>query len=87
MIKLHKIINFNKLIQNKFDINLIYYKKYYEKIIIEIIVSKKEYRNYFINDQMNINHIIIYFNDNNNEIKQNYFSLYVNITKNKNNNG
>ena len=34
--KLLKIINYNKLIQNKLDIGIIDYKKYYEQIEIEL---------------------------------------------------
>jgi hypothetical protein len=47
--KLFKIINYNKLIQNKLDIGIIDYKKYYEQIEIEIIPNNYDDINYFIN--------------------------------------
>ena len=43
--KLFKIINYNKLIQNKLDIGIIDYKKYYEQIEIELIpINKNDIR-------------------------------------------
>ena len=45
--KLLKIINYNKLIQNKLDIGIIDYKKYYEQIEIELIPINKKNKNYW----------------------------------------
>ena len=39
--RLFKIINYNKLIQEKLDIRIIDYKKYYEQIEIELIPIKQ----------------------------------------------
>ena len=47
--KLLKIIDYNKLIQNKLDLGIIDYKKYYEQIEIELIPINKYDINYFIN--------------------------------------
>ena len=80
--KLLKIINYNKLIQNKLDIGIIDYKKYYEQIEIELIPINKDNINYFINikDEYK-SYYHIYFNNDKNEKKQNYFNKNDNITK------
>ena len=49
--KLFKIINYNKLIQDKLDIGIIDYKNYYEEIEIELIPINENDINYFINDK------------------------------------
>ena len=80
--KLLKIINYNKLIQNKLDIGIIDYKKYYEQIEIELIPINKKNKNYFIkikNKYKSYYHI--YFNNDKNEKTQNYFNKNDNITK------
>ena len=46
--KLFKIINYNKLIQDKLDIGIIDYKNYYEEIEIELIPINENDINYFI---------------------------------------
>ena len=80
--KLLKIINYNKLIQNKLDIGIIDYKKYYEQIEIELIPINKYDINYFINiNEEYKTYYHIYFNNDKNEIKQNYFNKNDNITK------
>ncbi len=80
--KLLKIINYNKLIQNKLDIGIIDYKKYYEQIEIELIPINEDNINYFINikDEYK-SYYHIYFNNDKNEKKQNYFNKNDNITK------
>ena len=80
--KLLKIINYNKLIQNKLDIGIIDYKKYYEQIEIELIPINIDDINYFINikDEYK-SYYHIYFNNDKNEKKQNYFNKNDNITK------
>ena len=80
--KLFKIINYNKLIQNKLGIGLIDYKKYYEEVEIELIPINKNkiHINYFINEKYN-SYYHIYFNNNENETKQNYFKKNDNIKK------
>ncbi len=74
--KLFKIINYNKLIQDKLDIGIIDYKKYFEfysSIEIEIIPSKNEYGKFInIEELEDRKYYHIYFNDNKKEI-QNYF--------------
>ena len=80
--KLFKIINYNKLIQHKLDIGIIDYKKYYEQIEIELIPINENVRNYFINiNEEYKTYYHIYFNNDKNEIKQNYFNKNDNITK------
>ena len=49
--RLFKIINYNKLIQEKLDIRIIDYKKYYEQIEIELIPININEKNYFINKE------------------------------------
>ena len=49
--RLFKIINYNKLIQEKLDIRIIDYKKYYEQIKIELIPININEKNYFINKE------------------------------------
>ena len=78
--KLFKIINYNKLIQDKLDIGIIDYKNYYEEIEIELIPINENDINYFINDKYK-SYYHIYFNNDKNEIKQNYFNKNDNITK------
>ena len=80
--KLLKIINYNKLIQNKLDIGIIDYKKYYEQIEIELIPINEDNINYFINiKDEHKSYYHIYFNNDKNEKKQNYFNKNDNITK------
>ena len=78
--RLFKIINYNKLIQEKLDIRIIDYKKYYEQIEIELIPININEKNYFINEEYK-SYYHIYFNNNKNEIKQNYFNKDDNIIK------
>ena len=78
--RLFKIINYNKLIQEKLDIRIIDYKKYYEEIEIELIPININEKNYFINEEYK-SYYHIYFNNNKNEIKQNYFNKNDNIKK------
>ena len=78
--KLLKIINYNKLIQDKLDIEINDYKKYYGQIEIELIPNNNEDKNYFLNEECK-SYYQIYFNNSNNEIKQNYFNKNDNITK------
>ena len=64
-----KIINYNKKIQNRLDVNIINYKKFYETyttIEIEIIpkTNLSEETKHFIKDLENIH---VYFNDNKKE--------------------
>ena len=81
-----KLIKYNKVIQNKINIKKEDYKNYL-KIIIEIIPAKYENKTVydfvwgdgfnrpaFVNiDERYESYVHIYFNDNNNEIKRNYF--------------
>ena len=78
--QLFKIIKYNKSFQCKLDIGIIHYKKYYEQIEIELIPINKYDKNYFINEEYK-SYYHIYFNNNKNEIKQNYFNKNDNITK------
>ena len=80
--KLLKIINYNKLIQNKLDIGIIDYKKYYKQIEIKLIPINEDNINYFINiKDEHKSYYHIYFNNDKNEKKQNYFHKNDNITK------
>ena len=80
--KFLKIIKYNKLIQKKLDIDLYDYKNYYEEIEIELIPIMKEFQNFFINIREGIWHYYhIYFNDNEKEIKRNYFTKKDNVSK------
>ena len=78
--KLFKIINYNKLIQNQLDIGIFDYKNNYEQIEIELIPINIDDKNYFINDEYK-SYYHIYFNNDKNEKKQNYFNKNDNVTK------
>ena len=77
-----KIIKCNKIIQNKLNIDVNYYKRY-NNIEIELIPINKEYENKFIkiSNKEHESYIHIFFNNDKNEIKKNYFTKNENITK------
>ena len=81
--KLFKLIKNNKYLQDRLDIELIDYKKYYEQIEIELIpINTEEEKNLFINIEEKYRpYYHIFFNDNKNEINQNFFNKSDNITK------
>ena len=80
--RLFKIINYNKLFQEKLNIGIIDYKKIFDQIEIEILPINIDDFNYFINiNEEYKSSYHIYFNNNKNEIKQNYFNKNDNITK------
>ncbi len=83
--KLLKILNNNKSIQEKIDINIYDYKKYFEEIEIEIEVKSKinNAENNFINiSEKDKSYFHIYFNNNNiKEIKRKYFTKNDNVKK------
>ena len=79
--KLLAIIQHNKTLQDKLDITINDYE-YYKKIEVEIIPIIKSYKNIFIeipNRYASFYHI--YFNEENNEIKRNYFTKNEKIKK------
>ena len=68
-----EIVRCNKRIQNRLNLSIKDYKKYYEEIEIEIIPAKDKYGR-FINIQENDKlYYHIYFNDNKKEMKNKYF--------------
>ena len=71
--KLLKIVKYNKFIQKKLDKDINDYKKYLE-VIIEIFPINKEEKNTFINyKEKEKIYYHIYFNDEKEEKKRNYF--------------
>ena len=78
--KLFRIINYNKLFQDKLEIGINDYKKYYEQIIIEIIPINRDHINDFINEEYQ-SYYHIYFNNDKNESKRCRFYKNDNITK------
>ena len=70
------------LTKNKLDIGIIDYKKYYEQIEIELIPINICDKNNFININKEYRpYCHIYFNNDKNEKKQDYFNKNDNITK------
>ena len=81
-LKLLSLIKYNRKNQNKLDIGINDYIKYYQRIKIEIIPFNKKEENIFINfPEENETFYHIYFNDNKNEIKRNYFTNEEKIKK------
>ena len=78
--KLLDIIKYNKKIQEKLQKDIKDYKTYGE-IIIEIIPINNRDKNYFINYAEEHKYYHIYFNDENEEKKRNYFTKNENISK------
>ena len=78
-----EIIKYNHKLQNKLQIGINNYIKFYNEIEIEIIpIYQNQDKNYFINYQKdNELYFHIYFNDEQNEIKRNYFTKDDNIKK------
>ena len=70
-----EIIKYNKAIQNKLDININDYKKYYEEIELEIFTEKFGPSGNFINiEKGQESYFHIYHKENNKEIKRNYIN-------------
>ena len=66
------IVKYNKKVQNRLNLSIKDYKKYYEEIEIEIIPAKDKYGR-FINIQENDKlYYHIYFNEDEKEIKDKY---------------
>ena len=77
-----EIIKYNKNIKIRLNINIKDYKKYletYSSIEIEIIPKENEYGK-FINISPGDSYYHIYFNNNKEEIKRNYFNKEDNVT-------
>ena len=77
------IIKYNKNIKERMNISIKDYKEYseiYSSIEIEIKPVKNEYGK-FINMNENEIYYHIYFNDNKEEIKRNYFNKNDNVSK------
>ena len=73
IIKKLKLINFNKSIQKRLDINIDNYKSNYTEIIIEIIPIQNSYGDFIHKfKEKDEKYIHIYLNDNKEEIKRNY---------------
>ena len=78
----YKIIQYNKSFQNRLEIGILDFKKYSELIEIELIPLNKETKNKFINIQEKDKpYFHIYFNDNINETRRNYFTKDDKINK------
>ena len=77
------IINYNKIIQNILIINIIDYKEYCEKSLIEIeIIPIKNKYGIFINiPKKEELYYHLYFNDNKEEVKRNYLRAKDIVTK------
>ena len=78
-----EIIKYNKNIKRRLNININYYKEYsetYSSIEIEIIPIENKYGQ-FINVEPEDSYCHIYFNNNNEEIKRNYFEKEDHVTK------
>ena len=80
-----EIIKYNKKIQNIFDLSIKDYKEYYEqftRIEIEIIPAIDKYGKFIHVNKIDKPYYHIYFNDNNEEIKNKY-NIYEedNVTK------
>ena len=72
-IKLLEIINYNKKLQNKLNINIEDYKDYYEKhSTIEIEIIQDIFGKFINIPKEEEKYFHIYFNDDNKEIKRNY---------------
>ena len=67
-----EIVRCNKRIQNRLNLSIKDYKKYYEEIEIEIIPAKDEYGRFINIQENNKLYYHIYFNDNKKEIKKKY---------------
>ena len=71
--KIMKIIRYNKHLQNKMDISIEDYK-HYKKIGIEIVPSPIKYGKFINYDERYESCFHIYFNNDKEEIKRNYFN-------------
>ena len=84
-VKLLVLIKYNKRLQNRLDKTLNDYKKYsknFSSIEIEIIpIANKNVEFIKILDEKEKPHYHIYFNNDKNEKKQNYFNKNDNVTK------
>ena len=81
-IKLIEIINYNKKLQNKLNINIEDYKDYYEKhSTIEIEIIQDIFGKFINIPKEEEKYFHIYFNDNKEEIKRNYLKENENIEK------
>ena len=78
--KLMKIIKYNKNLQKKMNISINDYK-HYKKIGIEIIPSPIKYGKFINYDEKYKSHFHIYFNNETEEIKRNYFDKGEKINK------
>ena len=70
-----EIVKYNKKVQNRLDLGIKDYKEYsetYSSIEIEIIPKKGEYGQFINIDENDELYYHIYFNDNNEEIKNKY---------------
>ena len=67
-----EIVKYNKTIQNRLNLSIKDYKKYYEEIEIEIIPVKGKYGEFINIDENDKLYYHIYFNDNKEEIKNKY---------------
>ena len=80
--KLLEIIKYNNNLQTRLNININNYIDYYNKIVIEIIPLNKNDKNEFINipkqDEPSYH---IFFNDDKNETKRNYFKKDEKVSK------
>ena len=74
------IIKYNKNIKERINISIKDYKEYSELIEIEIKPIKMKYGE-FINMNKNEIYYHIYFNDNKDELKRNYFNENDNVSK------
>ena len=73
--KKHEIVKYNKKVQNRLDLGVKDYKEYSETftpIEIDIIPRKKKYVKFINIDENDELYYHIYFNDNNEEIKNKY---------------
>ena len=71
-----KIVKYNKRIQNRLNLDVKDYKEYCE-IEIEIIPIKDKYGRFINNKKNDKLYYHIYFNDNKEEIKNKYFTLFL----------
>ena len=68
-----EIVQYNKKIQNRLNLNIKDYKEYSELIEIEIIPAKGKYDRFIIVDEKDKLYYYIYFNDNKEKIKNKYY--------------
>ena len=71
-----KIVKHNKRIQNRLNLDVKDYKEYSE-IEIEIIPTKDKYGKFIDINENDELYYHIYFNDNKEEIKNKYFTLFL----------